>query len=218
MCLHEGVATQHVLSVGAFCPPSLLLPCLHYSVSLFIYSLLLNGPQPAGNIQPGTEAPGSRMSPAWLQPPGSVPSTKPSSACRNTPGPRSGTNGTVPGLRRSVLGRQTCLECSFEIPDFPNHFPTYVHCSLCRYSTCCSRAYANHMIEYVRSAGLLCNEGGSGGPRAWGGWVAPQTGCFSGFSFPRVQTEPEPEPGWAQHAAWFCSAGVMPASNKPIVS
>uniref|UniRef100_A0A2K5L6B3 Pogo transposable element with ZNF domain n=3 Tax=Cercopithecinae TaxID=9528 RepID=A0A2K5L6B3_CERAT len=41
----------------------------------------------------------------------------------------------------------TCLECSFEIPDFPNHFPTYVHCSLCRYSTCCSRAYANHMIN-----------------------------------------------------------------------
>uniref|UniRef100_A0A8C5K9P1 Pogo transposable element with ZNF domain n=1 Tax=Jaculus jaculus TaxID=51337 RepID=A0A8C5K9P1_JACJA len=43
--------------------------------------------------------------------------------------------------KMSVMGRQTCLECSFEIPDFPNHFPTYVHCSLCRYSTCCSRAY-----------------------------------------------------------------------------
>lgn len=53
-------------------------------------------------------------------------------------------------LDRSVMGRQTCLECSFEIPDFPNHFPTYVHCSLCRYSTCCSRAYANHMIKWVR--------------------------------------------------------------------
>ncbi|XP_062821343.1 pogo transposable element with ZNF domain isoform X2 [Anolis carolinensis] len=49
--------------------------------------------------------------------------------------------------KMSILGRQTCLECSFEIPDFPNHFPTYVHCSLCRYSTCCSRAYANHMIN-----------------------------------------------------------------------
>ncbi|XP_038023664.2 pogo transposable element with ZNF domain isoform X4 [Anas platyrhynchos] len=49
--------------------------------------------------------------------------------------------------KMSVLGRQTCLECSFEIPDFPNHFPTYVHCSQCRYSTCCSRAYANHMIN-----------------------------------------------------------------------
>lgn len=43
--------------------------------------------------------------------------------------------------------KQTCLECSFDIPDFHNHFPTYVHCSLCRYATCCSRAYANHMIN-----------------------------------------------------------------------
>lgn len=61
-------------------------------------------------------------------------------------GPRGGNESSLlPG--RSVMGRQTCLECSFEIPDFPNHFPTYVHCSLCRYSTCCSRAYANHMIK-----------------------------------------------------------------------
>lgn len=58
-----------------------------------------------------------------------------------------GLNRLSPSIHRSVLGRQTCLECSFEIPDFPNHFPTYVHCSLCRYSTCCSRAYANHMIK-----------------------------------------------------------------------
>lgn len=61
-------------------------------------------------------------------------------------GPRGG-NESFLLLGRSVMGRQTCLECSFEIPDFPNHFPTYVHCSLCRYSTCCSRAYANHMIK-----------------------------------------------------------------------
>ncbi|VTJ80406.1 Hypothetical predicted protein [Marmota monax] len=54
---------------------------------------------------------------------------------------------SAPSSKWSVMGRQTCLECSFEIPDFPNHFPTYVHCSLCRYSTCCSRAYANHMIN-----------------------------------------------------------------------
>ncbi|NWV86121.1 POGZ protein, partial [Dasyornis broadbenti] len=61
------------------------------------------------------------------------------------PGHRSAPKRAV--RKMSALGRQTCLECSFEIPDFPNHFPTYVHCSLCRYSTCCSRAYANHMIN-----------------------------------------------------------------------
>ncbi|XP_036371992.1 pogo transposable element derived with ZNF domain a, partial [Megalops cyprinoides] len=48
---------------------------------------------------------------------------------------------------RVPLGKQSCLECNFEIPDFPNHYPTYVTCSLCHYSTCCSRAYANHMIN-----------------------------------------------------------------------
>ncbi|XP_067280916.1 pogo transposable element with ZNF domain isoform X2 [Pseudorasbora parva] len=40
-----------------------------------------------------------------------------------------------------------CMECRYDIPYFSNHFPTYVSCSLCRYCTCCSRAYANHMIS-----------------------------------------------------------------------
>uniref|UniRef100_A0A3B3SKK7 Pogo transposable element derived with ZNF domain b n=1 Tax=Paramormyrops kingsleyae TaxID=1676925 RepID=A0A3B3SKK7_9TELE len=40
--------------------------------------------------------------------------------------------------QREVLGPQTCLECNYDVPDFANHFPTYVHCSICRYSTCCS--------------------------------------------------------------------------------
>lgn len=48
---------------------------------------------------------------------------------------------------RVLEEKQTCLECNFDVPDFHNHFPTYVHCSLCRYATCCSRAYANHMIN-----------------------------------------------------------------------
>lgn len=45
------------------------------------------------------------------------------------------------------IDKQFCIECSYEIPGFSNHFPTYVRCSLCRYRTCCSRAYANHMIS-----------------------------------------------------------------------
>ncbi|KAG8430232.1 hypothetical protein GDO86_018207 [Hymenochirus boettgeri] len=49
--------------------------------------------------------------------------------------------------KRTSYGKQACLECNLDITDFQNHFPTYVHCSLCRYSTCCSRAYANHMIN-----------------------------------------------------------------------
>uniref|UniRef100_H2ZZ73 Pogo transposable element derived with ZNF domain n=1 Tax=Latimeria chalumnae TaxID=7897 RepID=H2ZZ73_LATCH len=63
----------------------------------------------------------------------------------NPPAQRNAAKRTV--KKMTHLGKQRCLECSFDIPDFPNHFPTYVHCSLCRYSTCCSRAYANHMIN-----------------------------------------------------------------------
>ncbi|KAJ8335297.1 hypothetical protein SKAU_G00409360 [Synaphobranchus kaupii] len=48
---------------------------------------------------------------------------------------------------QDTLAKQSCLECTFDIPDFPRHFPTYVNCSLCHYCTCCSRAYANHMIN-----------------------------------------------------------------------
>ncbi|XP_072562088.1 pogo transposable element with ZNF domain isoform X2 [Paramormyrops kingsleyae] len=46
----------------------------------------------------------------------------------------------------SNLNDHNCMECNFSITDFPTHFPSYVSCSLCHYKTCCSRAYANHMI------------------------------------------------------------------------
>ncbi|XP_056154026.1 pogo transposable element with ZNF domain [Lampris incognitus] len=40
-----------------------------------------------------------------------------------------------------------CVECLCSVPNFSVHFPTLVSCSMCRYITCCSRAYANHMIS-----------------------------------------------------------------------
>uniref|UniRef100_A0A3B5K4G5 Pogo transposable element derived with ZNF domain a n=1 Tax=Takifugu rubripes TaxID=31033 RepID=A0A3B5K4G5_TAKRU len=42
---------------------------------------------------------------------------------------------------------QRCLECLSSFRDFRSHFPSLVHCSLCRFNTCCSVAYANHMIS-----------------------------------------------------------------------
>ncbi|XP_076782374.1 zinc finger protein 280D isoform X2 [Arvicanthis niloticus] len=48
-------------------------------------------------------------------------------------------------LRRGV---HECIECSSEVKDFANHFPTYVHCSFCRYNTSCSKAYVNHMMSF----------------------------------------------------------------------
>ncbi|XP_062385077.1 pogo transposable element with ZNF domain [Sardina pilchardus] len=49
--------------------------------------------------------------------------------------------------QKSTLEKGSCVECTFEVPNYTHHYPTYVHCSLCRYSTCCSRSYANHMIN-----------------------------------------------------------------------
>ncbi|XP_057210427.1 pogo transposable element with ZNF domain isoform X2 [Triplophysa rosa] len=80
-----------------------------------------------------------------------------------TPASQNVTNTVIPEKKKPVenmvelmvkfeqqyndIEKQFCIECSYEIPGFSNHFPTYVRCSLCRYHTCCSRAYANHMIS-----------------------------------------------------------------------
>ncbi len=45
--------------------------------------------------------------------------------------------------------RLVCLECGTDASDFSAHYPTHVHCLLCPYSSCCSRAYAAHMIQWV---------------------------------------------------------------------
>ncbi|NXE87037.1 Z280D protein, partial [Menura novaehollandiae] len=49
---------------------------------------------------------------------------------------------------RHRLGAHKCIECYSEIKDFASHFPAYVHCSLCRYNTSCSKAYVNHMMSF----------------------------------------------------------------------
>ncbi|XP_061764537.1 pogo transposable element with ZNF domain [Nerophis ophidion] len=40
-----------------------------------------------------------------------------------------------------------CVECLKSIEKFTAHFPSMVCCSLCTFTTCCSNAYANHMIR-----------------------------------------------------------------------
>ncbi|NWU09642.1 Z280D protein, partial [Cephalopterus ornatus] len=49
---------------------------------------------------------------------------------------------------RCRSGHHKCIECYSEIKDFASHFPAYVHCSLCRYNTSCSKAYVNHMMNF----------------------------------------------------------------------
>ncbi|NWZ63012.1 Z280D protein, partial [Acrocephalus arundinaceus] len=57
------------------------------------------------------------------------------------------TNIAFHNLRYRV-GTHKCIECFSEIKDFASHFPAYVHCSLCRYNTSCSKAYVNHMMNF----------------------------------------------------------------------
>ncbi|XP_069722983.1 zinc finger protein 280D isoform X2 [Phaenicophaeus curvirostris] len=57
------------------------------------------------------------------------------------------TNIALHNLRCRV-GAHKCIECYSEIKDFASHFPAYVHCSLCRYNTSCSKAYVNHMMSF----------------------------------------------------------------------
>uniref|UniRef100_A0A8D0HCZ1 C2H2-type domain-containing protein n=1 Tax=Sphenodon punctatus TaxID=8508 RepID=A0A8D0HCZ1_SPHPU len=54
-------------------------------------------------------------------------------------------------------GNHKCIECYTEIRGFASHFPAYVHCSLCRYSTSCSKSYVNHMMRGVTAVCLHCD-------------------------------------------------------------
>lgn len=49
--------------------------------------------------------------------------------------------------RSDSVERLVCLECGTNASDFAAHYPTHVRCLLCLYSSCCSRAYAAHMIQ-----------------------------------------------------------------------
>ncbi|KAG7218817.1 hypothetical protein INR49_019695, partial [Caranx melampygus] len=57
--------------------------------------------------------------------------------------------GLSPAESRSSSGRDhfLCLECGTDASNFSAHYPTHVRCLLCPYSSCCSRAYAAHMIQ-----------------------------------------------------------------------
>ncbi|XP_072471877.1 zinc finger protein 280D isoform X1 [Notamacropus eugenii] len=77
------------------------------------------------------------------------------------PGPGSTKRSKVNTALRNLRYRRgvhKCIECYSEIKDFANHFPTYVHCSLCRYNTSCSKAYVNHMMSFhsARASKRFC--------------------------------------------------------------
>uniref|UniRef100_A0A3B4ARG2 C2H2-type domain-containing protein n=1 Tax=Periophthalmus magnuspinnatus TaxID=409849 RepID=A0A3B4ARG2_9GOBI len=51
---------------------------------------------------------------------------------------------TEPHTASSCLWR--CVECGDQVVALSAHYPTHVRCLLCSFGTCCSKAYASHMI------------------------------------------------------------------------
>ncbi|XP_069838526.1 zinc finger protein 280D [Dendropsophus ebraccatus] len=49
---------------------------------------------------------------------------------------------------RVIPGIHKCVECHRQVVDFEGHFHTYVHCSKCKFSTNCNKAYTNHVLSY----------------------------------------------------------------------
>ncbi|XP_060076236.1 uncharacterized protein LOC132555873 isoform X2 [Ylistrum balloti] len=47
----------------------------------------------------------------------------------------------------TVVNYLTCLECKMSMGT-PDHFKKYIECSMCRFATSCSIAYANHMMGF----------------------------------------------------------------------
>ncbi|XP_066448651.1 zinc finger protein 280D [Eleutherodactylus coqui] len=49
---------------------------------------------------------------------------------------------------RVIPGIHKCIECHRQVVDFEGHFHMYVHCSKCKFSTNCKKAYTNHVLRY----------------------------------------------------------------------
>ncbi|KAM9313260.1 zinc finger protein 280D [Gastrophryne carolinensis] len=47
-----------------------------------------------------------------------------------------------------IPGFHKCIECQRQVVDFEGHFHTYVHCSKCKFSTSCNKAYTSHMLSF----------------------------------------------------------------------
>ncbi|KAI3360720.1 hypothetical protein L3Q82_012860 [Scortum barcoo] len=108
-----------------------------------------------GKIRPPMTSAGSRLlqSPSSLIQPINIKTELQKYPIQRSPrSPRSPTKRPVSRrvhVSRCDGDRLLCLECGTEASDFSAHYPTHVHCLLCPYSSsCCSRAYAAHMIHH----------------------------------------------------------------------
>ncbi|KAM3614066.1 uncharacterized protein V6R79_009531 [Siganus canaliculatus] len=110
-----------------------------------------------GKSKPAVTSSGGRLlqSPSPLIQPINIKSEQQRSPIQTSPTPSRSPRSQMKKLfgrrvtsRFSNGERLLCLECGTDASDFSAHYPTHVRCLLCPYSSCCSRAYASHMIHH----------------------------------------------------------------------
>ncbi|KAM5170242.1 zinc finger protein 280D isoform 2-T2 [Mantella aurantiaca] len=89
----------------------------------------------------------NHVSPAKVNTLSTKPKLPPKKSATSNTTKRIKTTNTALRNIRYVPGFHKCIECHRQVVDFEGHFHTYVHCSKCKFSTSCNKAYTKHMLS-----------------------------------------------------------------------
>ncbi|KAM3927561.1 zinc finger protein 280D isoform 2-T2 [Leptodactylus fuscus] len=114
----------------------------HPSLQLPIYTL----PQSPPKMKPVSPNNNQNLTPKKTVHSSKIKSSPKKPVTLNTAKRMTTTNTALQNL--SVIpGIHKCMECHRQVVDFEGHFHTYVHCSKCKFSTSCNKAYTNHVLS-----------------------------------------------------------------------
>nr|XP_020640457.1 zinc finger protein 280D [Pogona vitticeps]XP_020640458.1 zinc finger protein 280D [Pogona vitticeps]XP_020640459.1 zinc finger protein 280D [Pogona vitticeps]XP_020640460.1 zinc finger protein 280D [Pogona vitticeps]XP_020640461.1 zinc finger protein 280D [Pogona vitticeps] len=137
-------------SVGSLPPTATAAPAVYANASAFPLSPVAKTPSTKSFYKGSANKAKSKLKPLSLQKKQSVGSSSSGSSSSSSSGSSNKNNkianAALNNLRCPDI--QKCIECYSDIRTFASHFPAYVRCSLCRYSTSCSKAYVNHMMSF----------------------------------------------------------------------
>ncbi|XP_068131604.1 zinc finger protein 280D isoform X2 [Hyperolius riggenbachi] len=90
----------------------------------------------------------TQVSPPKVNPVPPKPKSPPKKPATPNTTRRMKTTNTVLQSIRYIPGFHKCIECHRQVVDFEGHFHTYIHCSKCKFSTSCNKAYTSHMQSF----------------------------------------------------------------------
>ncbi|KAJ7311323.1 hypothetical protein JRQ81_006939 [Phrynocephalus forsythii] len=150
--LPPGTKVTIRASVGSLPPAATAAPATCATPSAFTLSPAANMAKSLHKGNPGKGRSKSKM--LSLQKKQSASGSSSSASSSSSSSSSAGCNKKNTKIANTALnnlrcpGIQKCIECYSDIRTFASHFPAYVRCSLCRYSTSCSKAYVNHMMSF----------------------------------------------------------------------